>query len=468
MTEFDARVIAARDGDLEAYAWAVHNRPVEPYQLWWADFLDTENHAALICPPDTFKSTTVQWTVEQDIGRDPEGSTLWLMNAKDQSEKRIDSIAQTIEHNAVWCAAFPNVRPDPSRGWNKSELYVTRRGVRPDPTLMGTGFLGAYQGFHFKRGVIDDPSDQDDVRSPAIMNAQRDRLRGVLKDRIESGGFINAIFTRWGETDLLPTFLDMGFSAIQMPILADYPWGPSLSPTRFPPERIEELRVMSGESMFNLTYMCDTSALSGSLIQRGHLRYWDSAMIPDVSMPLFMAVDPAASEKTSADRRAIATVGYDYKTRRLFLLDLWQGRPAVPDFRKEIRRRYHDTAGVVAIGVETIAFQLSLMQDLKREDSLPLTELPYRSRRTVQSKALGVDRDKTSRALYLDSLFTSGRLYLPHGLPTWDGVSLETELLNYGRVDNRHHDDGPDVIAFACALAEATVARGGSVNMQGF
>ncbi len=146
------------------------------------------------------------------------------MNAKTQSEDRLVTMGQTMAHNPVYRAAF-GVEPDYARGWNKSQLFLKRATVRPDPTVMATGFLGAYQGFHFKRIVIDDPSDQDDVRSPVVMDAQRERLRGVLKDRVEAGGSIDAIFTRWGESDLLATFIDMGFRVVQMPIMAEYPWG---------------------------------------------------------------------------------------------------------------------------------------------------------------------------------------------------------------------------------------------------
>ena len=227
------------------------------------------------------------------------------MNAKTQSEDRLVTMGQTMVHNPVYRAAF-GVEPDYARGWNKSQLFLKRATVRPDPTVMATGFLGAYQGFHFKRIVIDDPSDQDDVRSPVVMDAQRERLRGVLKDRVEAGGSIDAIFTRWGESDLLATFIDMGFRVVQMPIMAEYPWGPTISNTRFPIERMAQLKQESGDVLFNLTYMCDTSAVSGFLIKRDHLRYWDTATLPSVPMPLFVAVDPAASLKTSADRSAIA------------------------------------------------------------------------------------------------------------------------------------------------------------------
>lgn len=458
------RIELARTGGLAEYARAVHGLSVEPYQEAWSEAIKREDRLVIICPPDTRKSTTVQHTIEQIIGLDPESRNLWLMNTASQAEKRVIAIRKTIEENQLYQAAFAP-EPDP-RKWTNSELLLRRSYTDPAPTLMATGFLGAYQGLHFNRIIIDDPTDPEDVKSPTIMETQRNRLRGVLTDRLTDGGQIVAIFTRWGSSDLLPTFREMGFRVIVMPIMADYPWGKTISPSRFPVERMEQFKREKGEALFTLTYMCDTSAMEGQLIKREHLRYWDADMVPESGIGVFMAVDPAASTKTYADRSAIATVAYDFRTRRCFLLDLWQGRVEVPDLRKEIERRAKRTAGLTALGVETVAFQLSLMQDLRRLDGLPLQELPYRSRRNVQGRALGIDKDKTSRALYLDSLLTSGRLFLPRGLPLWDGVSLETELMTYGTPTNTHHDDGPDAIAFACALAEASVPPNLTVSLR--
>lgn len=470
LTELDARAIASRYGGIEEYARAVHNYDTEPYQPAWYEALDTLDRVAIICPPDTYKSTTVQLWIEQAIGRNHDLRILWLMNAKEQAEKRVIAIKQTIEENAVYQRAF-GVRPNKAAKWTSSELFIERSYVSADPTLMATGFLGAYQGLHFDKIIIDDPTDQDDVKSPTTMEAQRQRLRGVLTDRLVQAGQIVAIFTRWAAHDLLPTLKEMGFTTIVMPIVADYPWGPTLSPRRFPPEYIEELRRDKGPMLWQLTYMCDTSALEGALIKREHLAYWDDSMIPDSGVALFMYIDPAASTKTSADYSAIATSAFEYKTRRHFLVDLWMGRVEVPDLRAEIVKRYQRTAGVVAVGIETVGFQLALFQDLRRQLSMPLVELRPRSQRGVQNRILGMDKDKTSRALYLDQLFTSGRLFLPPRVPTgeqadgyrvrplplYDGVDLETMLCNFGVVGNHYHDDGPDAIAGVATLAEASV-----------
>ena len=259
------------------------------------------------------------------------------------------------------------------------------------------------------------------------------------------------ILTRWGEQDLVPTFADMAFRIIEMPIAGDYPWGPTLSPKRFTPERIDAIRRDKGDMLFALTFMCSTSAADGNIIKREHISYWDASTIPTRPLNLYMAVDPAASTKTSADYSAIAVVGTDLRSHKLYCLDVWAKRLEVPDLEFEIVRRTKRTSGLRALGLETIGFQLSLVQSLKRKYNLPLREIPYRTRRSVQSNTVALDRDKVGRAAYLDALFASGRLMLPRGLPLVDGISLETELclVPYGK-----HDDRMDALAMACALAE--------------
>ena len=132
-------------------------------------------------------------------------------------------------------------------------------------------------------------------------------------------------------------------------------------------------------------------------------------------------------------------------------MDVWAKRLEVPDLEFEIQRRAKKTSGLRALGLETVGFQLSLVQSLKRKYNLPLREIPYRSRRSTQSWTVALDRDKVGRAAYLDALFASGRLLLPRGLPLVDGVSLETELclIPYGK-----HDDRMDALSMACVLAD--------------
>lgn len=457
-SSFEARVLAARTGDLADYARAAHNTPFEDYQYAWAEALDTENRLLIVCPPDTFKSTTVRLWAERAIGRNKNIRILWLMNSGEQAQKQVMTVAQTIKSNNVYRAAF-GVEPDNDAQWTKSVLFLKRDVVGPDPTLMATGFNGPFQGLHFDVIIIDDPTNPEDVRSPTTMEFQRQKLRGVILDRLLEGGRIVSILTRWGEEDLVPTFQDMRFTTVQMPVLGNYPWGPTLSSRRFSLDRIEQIRQDKGEYLFTLTYMCDAlGASEGMIIRREHLRYWDQKDIEELVFQFFVGVDPAASTKTRADRSAVATVGLDVASKRLYLADMWANRVDTPALEKEIVRRCGRVSGLRAVGLETVGYQISLLQNMRHRYHLPFKEVPYRSRIKVAPRKLGLDRNKVGRAMYLDSLFCSGRLFLPRKLPLVDGVSLEAELCSISNDDNKM-DDRMDALAIACVLADASAPR---------
>lgn len=478
-TELDSlsvHALAARDGDARTYAKAVHRREYEPYQDAWAEALETSNRTVIVCPPDTYKSTTVRDFVEREIGKNPNVRILWVMNTGEQAQKQVMAISSTIQSNNVYKAAF-NIEEDTDAQWTKNVLFVQRDIEDPDPTLMGTGLNGPYQGLHFNIIIIDDPTDQDDVKSPTTMLAQTEKIRGVILDRLmEKGskhyphdGRIVVILTRWGQNDLVSTFADMGFTVYEMPVVGPYPWGPTLSPTRFPEEKIKRIHQDKGDILFALTFMCNPQAVKGNVILRDHIAYWNEALIPKNPMQFVMGIDPAASTKTHADYSAIATIGIDLKSKWMYLVDMWAGRVETPDLEAKIVQLATRTAGLRSVALETTGFQLSLLQGMRRRHNLPFKEIPYRTRRDVQMKVLGLDRDKTGRALYLDALFASGRLRIPKDLPLLDGVSLEDELCSFSPTGSHRNDDRMDAFAIAGVMAESLVAGSNvEVSLRGF
>lgn len=469
------RALAAREGDQETYAQAVHNLTYEPYQMTWVEALETLDRIVLVCPPDTYKSTTVRHFCERMIGKNHDIRILWLMNAGDQAQKNVMTISSTIKSNSAYRQAF-HVTEDHSAQWTKSVLFVERSYDSPDPTLMGAGLNGPYQGLHFDIIVIDDPTDQEDPRSPTTMEAQRQKVRGVILDRLVEGGRIVVILTRWGEDDLVPTFASMGFDIFEMPVAGAYPWGDTLSPGKFPQERITRIHRDKGDALFNLTFMCNPRAVEGNIIKREHINYYEvdgsgkrdgiPDWTPEGHMVFFMGGDPATSIQTWADYNALATVGLDYKTMNLYLMpNLFAARMESQDFELEIVRRCKRQAGLQGIGLETVGFQSSLMQRMRRNYKLPYIEIPYRTRRNVALRTVAIDRDKVGRALYLDRLFSSGKLFIPRGLPLLDGVSVESELCS---VPFGKHNDRFDAIAFACILAEAAIPQSAPLRLRGF
>lgn len=454
LTEIQARAYAARYGDLGDYSVAVHDWHTEPYQDAWDLALETENKLLIICPPDTFKSSTIQCWIERAIGLNPDIRILWLMNAGEQSTNRLLAVAETLESNEVYREAF-SVVPDYDKKWTQTTLFVKRARKSSDPTLMGCGLNGPYQGLHFDIIIVDDPTDQDDVHSPTTMDRQRAKLRGVILDRLVLGGRMVGIMTRWGEDDLVPTFKEIGFRIVKMPVMGDYPWGPTISNTRFSLARCAQLRHEKTDAIFDLTYMCDPSEVEGGIILKKYLKYWTNEMIPQTGTVTLMAIDPAASTKTRADGSAIAIGILELKTRDLFITNCYADRREVPDLEADIVRHAKQTANMAGIALETKGFQISMLQRMRRENNLPFRELQYRTKRQAMLKVAGLDNDKTARAVSLAQSFSKsggGTIYLPpYQLPYFDGVSLESELCGFpfGK-----HDDRLDTLCFLRALAD--------------
>jgi len=404
------------------------------------------------------------------IGLNPDIRILWLMKAGTQAQARVGDVAETIEENPVFRAAFPDVVPNKARGWSKVSLYVKRGRQGPDPTLMGCGINGPYQGFHFDVIIMDDPTNQEDVQSPSTMESQRRKLRGVIPDRLVDGGRFVAIMTRWGEDDLVPTFREQGFTVITMPVMSEkYPWGPTISPIRFPVDRCEQLRREKTDAIFDLTYMCDPTAVEGGIIRREYLRYWtrfpklpNEVGIPENGTVSIMAVDLAASQKTWADYTVIGTGLVELKTRKCYVTDLWAKKATEKEVEDELVKRARGTARLGWIGVETKGFQLTFLQRMRRLYKLPFRELPYRTKKQATLLARGIDNDKTSRAFSIANKFNSNQLYLPSGSNYLDGVSLSTELVSFPFAK---HDDRLDVIAFLSGMADTYSGRRGRVHM---
>src|SRR5437879_8125535 len=67
-SEFEARVVAAKYGDLRAYAKAVHNIEIEAYQEAWEEALNSLNRTIIICPPDTYKDLDIETPIPTPNG----------------------------------------------------------------------------------------------------------------------------------------------------------------------------------------------------------------------------------------------------------------------------------------------------------------------------------------------------------------------------------------------------------------
>lgn len=207
------------------------------------------------------------------------------------------AIAATLESNRRFRQLFPHVKPSPKWGWTKDTLYCERPSdgtAQPDPTLQATGIFGPIQGARVGLCVVDDPTDQQDARSEAGLQKQKEWHQGVLDDRVLETGLKRDICTRWAKNDIAQMLMDSDtwHSAVlpalhqldadqQAPLwpdeYPDYPWGPVLWPEMWPEERLERKRkeklLVEGSLLWHLAYLCNPTDSGGNLFRREWFKY---------------------------------------------------------------------------------------------------------------------------------------------------------------------------------------------------
>lgn len=303
---FWQRVKALAPVDTLAYALYVHGEEAEVFLLAChamhlrivSGAADQRRRALIITPPEHFKSSWARWFAERWLGSEtekhfenpshPAPSAIYAMNASRQAVRQTKAIASTIESNRRYHELFPNVKPDRGWGWSSEELYLQRVVQRPDPSLLPAGVTGPIQGMRAGLGIVDDPTDQQDARSPTTLQAQIEWRLGVYADRLLEDAIQIDIFTRWSKGDLFSVLSkDQDRDVIVMPAVADggkpgfwsqHPeygyqtendvlW-PDLWPySRLMAKRREKLLKGDG-GLWQLAYLCDPVVAEGAMFQR--------------------------------------------------------------------------------------------------------------------------------------------------------------------------------------------------------
>lgn len=175
------------------------------------------------------------------------------------------------------------------------------RAVNDWETVQGGGIRsvgvgGGITGMGANLIIIDDPvKSRDEANSLTIRDRTYEWYTDDLYSRLEPGGAIVLIMTRWHEDDLAGRILanESGWEVIKLPAIAedDDPLGRApgepLNPTRFPLSELLKIKEVQGRSFYAL-YQQEPHEQEGDLFKRSsfkfvdavprdakRLRYWD-------------------------------------------------------------------------------------------------------------------------------------------------------------------------------------------------
>jgi len=345
--------------------------------------------------------------------------------------------------------------------------------------MMTAGVGGAITGKGADIFIIDDPiKNSEEANSATIRQKQWDWFFSTAKTRLEPGGIMVIIMTRWHSDDLVGKIkaqydaggwdpIEDNWQFIELPALAlendpiGREEGAALWPSQHSQNKIEAEKKSMLPWVFEALYQQKPTSDQGDTFKREWFKYFS----PDVKQPffdlgglgeakrvakedcvIFQTVDLATSTRENADFFVCSTFAVTPDSD-LLILDVLQDHISGANQREVMHQQYKKWQPSI-IGIESVAYQQSFVQILQ-DDGLPVIPLK-------------ADRDKQSRAIMAATRYFSGHVYhnrFAHWLP-----DLESELLQFPK---GKHDDMVDTVAYAAlGIAQKLFVKKKRVTMD--
>ena len=273
------------------------------------------------------------------------------------------------------------------------------------------GVGGAITGRGADLLIIDDPhSEQDAMSLNAFDNAYEWYTSGP-RQRLQPGGQIVLVMTRWSKKDLTGILLDNQkkvkgdqWEVVEFPAIIDH--GDNKKPVwpeYWKLQELESVKATLPVGKWNAQWMQEPTSEEGALIKREWWKKWDKEFLQDVSY-VIQSYDTAFLKKETADYSAITTWGIFYPTEdskpNIILLDAIKERYEFPELRRVALEQYKYWNPDMVI-VEQKASGTPLTHELRQMDIPVMTFTPSRG------------NDKHVRVNSCAPLFEAGLIWAP-------------------------------------------------------
>jgi predicted phage terminase large subunit-like protein len=273
------------------------------------------------------------------------------------------------------------------------------------------GVGGAITGRGADLLIIDDPhSEQDAMSANAFENAYEWYTSGP-RQRLQPGGQIVLVMTRWSKKDLTGILLDNQkkikgdqWEIVEFPAIMDHGTKKQpVWPQYWKLSELESVKATLPVGKWNAQWMQEPTSEEGALIKREWWKKWDKEFLPDVTY-VIQSYDTAFLKKETADYSAISTWGIFYPDEggkpNIILLDSIKDRFEFPELRREALEQYKYWKPDMVI-VEQKASGTPLTHELRQMDIPVMTFTPSRG------------NDKHVRVNSCAPLFEAGLIWAP-------------------------------------------------------
>ena len=305
--------------------------------------------------------------------------------------------------------------------------------------------------------IIDDPHSEQEAKlaesDPAVFDSVYEWYTSGPRQRLQPGGAIIIVMTRWSKRDLTGRVLKAAaardgeeWEMIDFPAIM--PSDKPLWPEFWPYEELVALRNELPHAKWMAQYMQDPTSEASAIIKREWWRVWEDENPPQCEFVL-MSWDTAFEKNNRADYSACTTWGVFYldddgsdwevsKAERgkpqanIILLNAFRDRMEFPELKRVVVSQYKDWEpdGVI---IEKKASGAPLIYEL-RAMGIPVQEF-------TPTKG----NDKISRLNAVSDIFASGRVWIPE--TRWAEEVVE-EVASFPAGD---HDDYVDSVSMALA-----------------
>ena len=297
------------------------------------------------------------------------------------------------------------------------------------------GVGGAVTGKGADILIIDDPHSEQEARqnNPAVFDSVYEWYTSGPRQRLQPGGAIIIVMTRWSKKDLSGQILKNSekdgvneWEVIDFPAIL--PSGTPLWPGFWKKEELEALKAELPVSKWEAQYQQNPTSEEGAIIKRDQWMIWKEEHAPDCEY-IIQSWDTAFEKSNRSDYSACTTWGVFYHPDKsgdlkpnIICLDAFKRRMEFPELKKKAFDMWKEWNPDTLI-VEKKAAGAPLIYEL-RKIGIPLEEYTP-----------GKGNDKISRVNAISALFESGMVWCPE--TRWAEEVMD-ELASF---PNGDHDD---------------------------
>jgi predicted phage terminase large subunit-like protein len=315
------------------------------------------------------------------------------------------------------------------------------------------GVGGAITGRGADLLIIDDPHSEQDALSPTAMESAYEWYTSGPRQRLQPGGTIIIVMTRWSTKDLVGKVLKKQgddhadqWEVVEFPAIMPESDTP-LWPEFWKKEELLSVKASLPISKWNAQWMQNPTAEAGSIVKREWWRRWENDWVPSYEY-VIQSYDTAFSKKETADYSAITTWAIfqspDDNVQAIILLDAKRVRLDFPELKRLAYDEYKYWEPDCIL-IEAKASGTPLTQELRRM-GIPVTAYtPSRG------------QDKIARMNSVAPIFESGMVWAPDESFA-DEVIEEMASFPFG--DNDDYCD-------SATMALMRFRQGGFLSLQG-